>query len=324
MSSLASLPPDAPSVAFLGPTSTNTHQAALERFNVRTHKFVAQTTIGDIFTAVQTGSCQYGVVPFENSTNGSVIFTLDLFRAARTAYPNIRITGETYFHVHHCFLSLTPEIRDVKRIYSHQQAFGQCETWINSMVKGKEKIEVSSTARAAEIAKQEGVGAAAIASKLAADAHGLKVLARNIEDATNNTTRFFILERLPDEEVDGGGGGAAAPRAIEISQTKPRKGSLTHPSTGEGSRDKTLLCFTCDHEQPGALCDSLKVFKDKGLNLTGIQSRPSRTKNWSYIFFVEFVGHEEEPAVQEALKELEKFTQDMMVLGSYQDKSPKN
>lgn len=180
------------------------------------------------------------------------------------------------------------------------------------MVKGRERIDVSSTSKAAQLARSEGVGAAAIASRVAADVHGLKVLARNIEDTADNTTRFFILARTPGDTGNGGGedgGGAGGGK------------SLTKPTTSEGRRDKTLLCFTCDHEQPGALCDSLKVFKDKGLNLTSITSRPSRRVPWHYIFFVEFVGHEEEEAVQEALKELEQYCSDLRVLGSYEDKS---
>lgn len=185
---------------------------------------------------------------------------------------------------------MTQEIRDVKRIYSHPQAFGQCETWLNSMVKETERIDVSSTSKAALIVKDEP-GSAAIASKVAADVHQLKVLARNIEDTPDNTTRFFILSA----------------------------GEKTTITTGpEG--DKTLLSFTIDHSKPGALCDSLKVFKDYSVNLTSIASRPSRKRAWNYIFFVEFQGHTDMENVTAAVAQLGKYCEELRVLGSFQDK----
>ncbi|KAA8905990.1 Prephenate dehydratase-domain-containing protein [Sphaerosporella brunnea] len=284
-----------PSVGYLGPPCSYSHQAALEAFDADTHCFVPQTTIADIFSAVESGSVTHGVVPFENSTNGSVVFTLDLFRACASTYPSLAVTGETYLTVHHSLLSSvsTSEIKDVKRIYSHPQAFGQCELWLNSMLKGVERVDVSSTSRAAQIAASEP-GAAAIASALAAEQNlELRVMARNIEDTPDNTTRFFVIS------------------ATERS-TESREGG-----------DKTLLSFTVDHAQPGALCDSLQVFKDFGLNLTNICSRPSRKRHWNYIFFVEFEGHADTENVQAALKALGRFTADMRVLGSYVNKQPK-
>lgn len=162
-------------------------------------------------------------------------------------------------------------------------------------MKGIERVDVSSTSKAAQMAKDEP-GTAAIASRVAADVHGLKVLARNIEDTADNTTRFFIVSATETSGV-----------------SKPPEGR-------EGEGDKTLLSFTIDHSQPGALCDSLKVFKDFSLNLTSICSRPSRKMPWNYIFFVEFEGHKSTENVRNALAELNRFCCEMRVLGSYIDK----
>jgi len=198
----------------------------------------------------------------------------------------------TYLDVHHCLLSSAASLSSVVRIYSHPQAFGQCENWLGANARGVERIDVSSTSKAAQIVAGDA-GAAAIASKVAADVHGLKVLAANIEDSADNTTRFFVLAAQPE---------------------------LRAPvSKGPGETDKTLLSFTVDHKIPGALCDSLKVFKDFGLNLTSISSRPSRLLPWDYIFFVEFEGHSDTQDVQSALDELRKCCLSLRILGSYKD-----
>ena len=194
--------------------------------------------------------------------------------------------------MHHCLLSSAASLESVVRVYSHPQAFGQCENWLSANARGIERIDVSSTSKAAQIVAGDA-GAAAIASKVAADVHGLKVLAANIEDSADNTTRFFVLAAQPE---------------------------LKAPvSKGPGETDKTLLSFTVDHKIPGALCDSLKVFKDFGLNLTSISSRPSRLLSWNYIFFVEFEGHSDTQDVQTALDELGRYCLNLRVLGSYKD-----
>jgi prephenate dehydratase len=292
------IPTRTPSVGYLGPASSYSHQAALQGFSQHANNptFTALTTIGDIFCAVQSGQVTYGVVPFENSTNGSVVFTLDLFRSCAAEFPDIQVVDETYLTVHHSLLASTATggVADVTRVYSHPQAFGQCERWLNAMLKGVERVDVSSTSKAAQIVASEP-GSAAIASVLAADNNpALKVLARNIEDSAENTTRFFVLARKDEVVVDAGEGNS-----------------------------KMLLSFTVDHAQPGALCDSLQVFKEFGLNLTSICSRPSTRRHWNYVFFVEFEGHEAAENVQAALKELEKYTADMRVLGGYVNKQPK-
>jgi prephenate dehydratase len=245
----------------------------------------------DIFTAVQSQHCTHGVVPFENSTNGNVVFTLDLFCDRSGANASVRVSRETYLTVHHCLLSTATSPSQITKLYSHPQAFGQCELFLTAHLKGVERIDVSSTSKAAQLAKPDPT-AAAIASKIAAEVHGLTVLAENIEDAPDNTTRFFIISS------------SAA--------------SVAPPLDG-GKGNKTLLSFTIDHAQPGALCDSLTVFKDFGLNLTSIASRPSRLLPWNYIFFVEFEGHMDTENVQAALVELGRYTAEMRVLGSYVD-----
>lgn len=237
---------------------------------------------------MQAGTTTYGVVPFENSTNGNVVFTLDLFRDRTGGY---HITGETYLTVHHSLLSSDGDLKSLTRLYSHPQAFGQCEDWLNSTLKGIERIDVSSTSRAAQLVRDEP-GSAAVASAAAAEPNGLRVLARNIEDTADNTTRFFVL-------------------AAENKRS---------PMSGEGAGDKTLVAFTVDHAQPGALADGLKVFKTFGLNLTSIASRPSRKTRWNYVFFVEFEGHEDAQNVKDALENLWEFCDEMRVLGSYVDK----
>lgn len=243
---------------------------------------------------MQTQSCDFGVVPFENSTNGNVVFTLDLFRDRHT--PAVHVVAETYLDVHHCFLSTSAEIQGITRIYSHPQAFGQCETWLNSMVKGRERIDVSSTSRAAQMALEEP-GSAAIASSIAANVLPLKVLARNIEDSPDNTTRFLILSATPEK-------------------TPPRYKEGDEAELG----NKTFVAFTVDHEQPGALCDGLKVFKDCGLNLTSIASRPSRKRPWNYVFFVEFEGERGSAVVNEAVEKLKGYCVDSRVLGGFKDR----
>lgn len=164
-----------------------------------------------------------------------------------------------------------------------------------------ERVDVSSTSKAAEVVKKEP-GAVAIASRVASEVHGLDILAENIEDSPDNTTRFLVLstEGVP-------------PPLPRISA----QGSIHDEAVG---RDKTLMGFTIDHTQPGALCDSLKVFKDYGLNLTSIASRPSRVTPWNYIFFVEFIGNKEKECVKKAVKEMADFCLEYRVWGSFRDR----
>ena len=312
---------------------------------------VPHTTIEDIFAAVQAGTASYGVVPFENSSNGSVIFTLDLFADPHGRYPDIVVQGEIYLPVHHCLLGhavttngqahgklippssrdnadsptisgqmtptlampkLTParvkplhDLRHVKKLYSHPQAWGQCKNFLSSYVKHAERHDVSSTSRAAEIAAADTSGtSAAISSKVAADLNGLDVFAEGIEDSEGNSTRFLVLRRWQD--------------------TQAVKRSTAEDDADHWKEDhKTLVSFTVDHVEPGALADSLAVFKKYRLNLTSINSRPSGTAPWNYIFFIEFSGRKradgEGGDVNKALLELIKVASSYRWLGSWEN-----
>ncbi|KFY42033.1 hypothetical protein V495_04688 [Pseudogymnoascus sp. VKM F-4514 (FW-929)] len=273
-------------VAFLGPVSSYSHQAALGCFPEAEFELVPVVTIRDIFEAVQSGTASRGVVPFENSTNGSVVFTLDLFADRELSYPDISVCGEIYHDVHHYLLghksSTLPQETDgastptpavpqplkprthplssldkIQRIYSHPQAFGQCELFLGAYLKGIERIDVSSTSKAAELVKEDTTGtSAAIASQAASVVHKLDVLASGIEDTSDNTTRFFVLRKgLENDKVDDAGLFAQA-----------------------GAHEKSLVSFTVDHKSPGALADALDSFKKYQLNLTSINSRPSRIR----------------------------------------------
>ncbi|MCJ1472899.1 prephenate dehydratase [Lambiella insularis] len=322
-------------VAYLGPPSSYTHQAALEDFDQPEHILQPQNSISDIFGAVQSESVSYGVVPFENSTNGSVVYTLDLFADRQLQYPNVYVCGEAYLDVHHCLLGressslmldgpfsgdATPthqtpspakpraqpltDIRHIKRIYSHPQAFGQCEAFLSTFLKGVERQEVSSTSKAAEVVSEDSSGTlAAISSRVAAQINSLDVLAKGIEDRDDNTTRFFILRRSSNS------GSFCMPDAPQLGR--------------EEQAWKTLVHFTIDHRSAGALADALLVFKTYSLNLTSINSRPSRITPWHYIFFVEFEGRREPRGhgkVNEALSMLQTKTEDYRWHGSWSDR----
>jgi prephenate dehydratase len=279
----------------------------------------------------------WGVVPFENSTNGSVVFTLDLFADRANQFPDISVCGEAYLDVNHYLLghlpvnadsnsnespelsrssTPTPQVPDpqkprsrplsslkhIEKIYSHPQAFGQCEIFLGAYLKGIERIDVSSTSKAAELVKADSTGtSAAIASKVAAKVHGLTLLAKGIEDREDNTTRFFILRK-----------GLDTLQNEDASQVKKGR-----PAT------KSLVSFTVDHRSPGALADVLHCFKQYKLNLTSINSRPSRIIPFQYIFFVEFEGSkldDPEGTVNEALKRVGKVAESYRWLGSWEDK----
>ncbi|KAI1131519.1 Prephenate dehydratase-domain-containing protein [Nemania abortiva] len=310
-----------PVVCFLGPISSYTHQATMERFPPDQFDLMPVTTIKDIFDTTQSGAATYGVVPFENSTNGSVVFTLDHFADRENLYKDLNVCQEIYLDVHHCLLghiapsssssssssaaAVAPNpigtevgkeagtsgqrtrplhpISHIRRIYSHPQAFGQCTAFLGSWLRGVETVDVSSTSRAAELALADKSGeSAAISSVAAAKLLSLDVLARNIEDRSDNTTRFFVLR-------SGIGGDSPVPPSTLPSspETKPEEDDDAHLL----SSTKSLLSFTVPHRSPGALADVLSCFRRGGLNLTSINSRPSLVGAFEYVFFVEFEGH---------------------------------
>ncbi|KUI65642.1 P-protein [Cytospora mali] len=281
-----------PLVAFLGPLSSYTHQATKSAFPEQTHEYTPVATIKDVFEAVAAGDADYGVVPFENSTHGVVTFTLGCLADRADAYGDLSVCGEVYIDPE-CDLS------HVRRIYSHPQAFGQTQAFLSAHLRGVEAVDVSSTSKAAELASRDETGAtAAVAGAVAAEAFGLDVLARCIQDRDDNTTRFFVLRRK--------GGGAKA-------EEKEKEGTR--------QQDKSLVSFTVPHKAPGALASVLDVFRTYGLNLTSINSLPSLIQPFQYLFFVEFEGsryHDPEGKVKAALEEVDRVAESWRWLGSWE------
>ncbi|KAK2625970.1 hypothetical protein QTJ16_004232 [Diplocarpon rosae] len=339
---------DAPvTVSFLGPVSSYTHQvhtlaeaerpawsigltdfdiaqAALGAFDSGRYEYRPADTITDVFDAVQSGESTLGVVPFENSTNGSVVYTLELLADRHSRYLDVTVCGEAYLTVSHCLVgrkcesmdspdasgTCTPTIstpsplrprvsplhsvKHIKRLLSHPQAFGQCEAFLNFYLKGVERIDVSSTSKAAELAREDTTGgSAAIASMLAAEVHAIDILAKGIEDREDNTTRFLILRKGIDNK------------------------------SGSAEQTKSLISFKIDHNTLGALASVLTCFQQYQINLTSINSRPTKVVPFQYIFFVEFEGsrlHDPSGMVNKTLEALEDFVQSWRWWGSWDDK----
>ncbi|KAH8674007.1 prephenate dehydratase [Xylariales sp. PMI_506] len=318
-----------PVVAFLGPVTSYTHQATLQRFPPQKFELLPVISIKDVFDATQSGRAEYGVVPFENSTNGSVVFTLDQFADRDTSYPDLSVCAEIYQEVHHCLLGRAPALAPssseaaepvpsatvaavvsqplaglthIKRIYSHPQAWGQCVNFFRQHLRGIETIDVSSTSRAAELAAEDATGtSAAVSSALAGELQGLDFLARNIEDRGDNTTRFFVLRKTP-----------------AVTAASAAAGVSSEPA--DRSKTKSLLSFTVPHRSPGALADVLECFRRGGLNLTSIDSRPSLVEPFQYVFFVEFEGHryeDPEDKVSSVLESVARVAEKWRWLGSW-------
>lgn len=263
-------------IAYLGPEGTFTQAAALKHFG-HSVKTDPHLSIDEVFRDVEAGTCPYGVVPVENSTEGVITHTLDMFLNSP-----LRITGEVQLRVHHNLLSVADAVGSIRRIYSHQQSLAQCRGWLDEHLAAVERIAVSSNAEAARLAAQDKE-AAAIASREAADIYGLRILAANIEDEPDNTTRFLVIGR---EQV---------------------------PPSG---KDKTSLLVSASNK-PGALHRLLAPFARHGISMTRIESRPSRRGIWEYVFFVDIEGHAAEPKVAQALEELRSEAAMLKVLGSY-------
>lgn len=286
-------------------------QAAAESFKNTDAELLPHTSFADAFTAVQRQTADYAVIPFENSTNGSVVQTLDLLTDRSAQYTDVQVCGEYYLTVHPCLLVRKGTYPSgwagydgsITKLYTHPQAWGQCESLLSQHFKGVERQDVSSTSKAAEIVSQEtGEHAAAIASKFAAEYHGVDVLKENIEDRADNTTRFLILRNTGVE------------RTAQLEFGKP---SLSAVAT-----KKTLISFAIDHSSPGALANALLIFKAHGLNLTSINTRPSLKRSWQYIFFVECgrtPSHENKEAVLKALDDLSHVTEFCRDWGTWND-----
>lgn len=266
-------------IAVLGPEGTWTHQAAIKRFG-HALSYDAKPNIADIFDMVERGKVNYGVVPIENSTEGAVIHTLDLFINSP-----LKIFDQIMMRIEHCLLSNTTKDK-IKVIYSHPQALGQCKQWLRKNFPDAILVEVASTAAAAELAKQNvAEGAAALASKLAAEINGLDVLEESIQDQSTNTTRFLVI------------------------------GEKTCPPTG---KDRTSILFSVK-DSPGSLVSALRSFESFEVNMSKIESRPSKQKDWEYVFYVDLAGHCEDDDVAKAIRELEVHCSLVKILGSYPD-----
>ncbi len=263
-------------VAYFGPRATFTHLAAMQQFG-SSAKYMPVGSIKEVFDAVEREHVNYGVVPVENSTEGVVSYTLDMFIDS-----DLKIAAEIMTEVTHNLLSLTGKMKDIKRVCSHPQATAQCRRWLETNLTGIPVIEASSTAKAAELASKDKT-AGAIASELAAKLYCLKIVQKKIEDVINNYTRFLAIAKK-------------------------------HPSrTG---KDKTSIMFSIK-DKPGALYFMLEPFAKNKINLTKIESRPSRKKAWEYLFFVDLEGHVEDKKVKKTLDEVKRESLSLKVLGSY-------
>ena len=262
-------------IAYLGPQATFTHLAALKRFGQQVN-YIACQSITDVFLEVERETADYGVVPIENSIVGAVTHTLDMFMDA-----DLKICAQILLDVAHNLLANCPKAK-IRRVYSNPQVFGQCRLWLQENLPEAERIEVSSTTRAAQLAAREK-NSACIASSLAAKVYKLKIVARDIEDSPHNFTRFLVIGK---DDV---------------------------PQTG---CDKTSIMFSIK-DRVGALHEMLLPFKKYGVNLTKIESRPSKRKAWDYYFFVDLQGHRDNPKVKKALAELENKCKFLKIMGSY-------
>ncbi len=263
-------------IAYFGQAGSNTHIAALQKFG-GSSAYVPGPTLKDVFLEVERERAHYGVVPIENSTEGMVFHTLDLFVES-----DLKICSEILMPISHTLMSKTGELAKVKKVYSHPQALGQCRVWLEANLPGVKIIESASTTRAAQTASTDAA-AAAISPDLAAKLYKLKPIARHIEDMQDNYTRFLVIGRTTAEKT--------------------------------GS-DKTSLMVSIK-DKVGALFALLYPFEKQGLNLTSIESRPSRKKAWDYYFFIDFLGHISDPKAQKAIREVEKSALTVKVLGSY-------
>ena len=263
-------------VAYLGPEGTYTHAAALKQFGASI-KPVALAAIDEVFREVESGGVAYGVVPVENSTEGVVNHTLDMFMQS-----SLSICGEVSLGIHHHLISRADELSAVRAVYGHPQALAQCREWLDANLARARRVAAASNAEAAKIAAQK-TGAAATASESAAAIYGLRSLAENIEDEPNNMTRFFVIGK----------------------QQVERSGD-----------DKTSLLLSAPNK-PGGLHDMLAPMAVHGVSMSRIESRPSRRVAWDYVFFIDIGGHRTDANVAKTLAELRDNHFLIRVLGSY-------
>ena len=265
-------------VAYLGPKGTFSERAALKQFGLAADA-VPVASIDEVFRNVESGAADFGVVPVENSTEGAVGRSLDLMPQTSAS-----VCGEVVVRIHHHLMAkVAPEsLEDVRRVFSHGQSLAQCHEWLNTNMPNVERVAVSSNAEAARRAAEEA-GSAAVAGEMAAEHYGLAILASNIEDEPNNTTRFLVMGDY---------------------QPKP------------SGRDKTSLVLSAKN-RAGAVYEMLTPFAKRGVSMTKFESRPSRVAVWEYLFFVDIEGHRDDPQVADALEEVGGIAGYIKVLGSY-------
>jgi chorismate mutase / prephenate dehydratase len=265
-------------VAYLGPEGTYAQSAVLKHFG-HSVRALSLASIDEVFQEVQAGNADFGVVPVENSTEGTVNNTLDRFLST-----SLHICGEVELRVQHNLMARDKDMKHVQRVCAHPQALGQCRGWLDEHMPGIDRVPVSSNAEGARRARDEK-GTAAIAGAVAAEIYSLEILAQGIEDQSDNTTRFLVLGR-----------------------------KSLRPS---GADKTTILVSASETSGSGALFRLLEPLASNDVNLTRIESRPSRKKKWDYVFFIDLVGHAEDPHVAKALSQLKQRASLFRVLGSY-------
>jgi chorismate mutase / prephenate dehydratase len=267
--------------AYWGPAGTYTHLAAIQTFGTSA-SFQPQDSIQDVFQSVEHNTCDYGVVPIENSVAGVVPETLDMFPQT-----NVKICAEVYVPIQHHLVSTAAELSSVKRIYAFVQPVQQCKRWIRANLPNAELVDTAPTARAAAKALDDPEGAA-ICNRLAAETVGIPILVEHIGDNPSNRTRFII-----------------------VGYNEPAK-------TG---RDKTSFMFNV-RNKPGSLVAALKAFEENGVNLMMIESRPAQRATFEYIFYCDCNGHRNDEDVQKAIESLRKVAMEVVILGSYPSRDP--
>ena len=266
-------------IAYLGPEGTWTHQAAIKKFG-HSVAYTPLPNFADVFDLVARRRADYGVVPIENSTEGAVSHTLDLFVDSP-----LHICAQILLRIENGLMAAIPRER-IRTLYSHSQVFGQCRAWIQRYFPNADLVEVASTTKAAQAARENAAsGAAALGGPLAAELYGLTMLEPCIQDRATNTTRFLVI------------------------------GEKTCPPTGH---DRTSILFAI-HDRPGSLVNALRAFDEFQINMSKIESRPSKRKDWEYIFYVDLAGHCAEPRTAQALEALKAHCSFVKLLGSYPD-----
>lgn len=264
-------------IAYLGPSGTFSQEAVEKRFG---QAILSKPciSIDEVFQTVESGKANYGVVPVENSTEGAIGRTLDLLLQSQ-----LKVCGEVMLPVHQCLLSQAPDLSAIKRVFSHSQSLGQCQTWLNVHLPNAERLSVGSNTQAIILALEQRADSAAIAGAKAAASYDIPVLAANIEDDPRNTTRFLVI-----------GNQDVAP----------------------SGKDKTSLVMSAPN-RPGAVYDLLAPLAKNNVSMTKLESRPARSGVWEYVFYMDIEGHQHEPKVAAALLELKKVAAFVKTLGSY-------